>query len=589
MAESIVNISQMTDALRNTGYKNLESAVAEIVDNSIEANASEIFIILTESSNMGPKKGIKDIAVLDNGDGMNSDTLNKSLGLGSTTRAARKSMGRFGVGLPQASLYATSHVEVYSWQHGLDSSEMVYLDVEEIKLGEQTEIADPLAAKIPDFYKMLATCVIEDKKFDFTQSGTLVVWKNCDRLNPKTRSGIIPRFEKEIGKKFRHYIHKKKCEIWVITIAEETGHIEGQLRIKPNDPLLLMEDNWILGDKENLGQIAKDTSPGEPIFKPYPVKMKDGKENPEGKIIKEIKYRDLNGEIKTGKVTIQFSIVKDKFYDKNFINGNPGSTEIGKAIKHNVGISVVRHDREIDFGKFDYFKTTNSPTHRWWGCEISFEPALDEVFGVSNNKQQIELRKPLKEEYEEELDPDVKPLWEQLEIIERTIKEMVRENQKKRADTRSQGSSDSINLIPTQTQAIFNAIEDPIIRTDEEVRTLLQEMGYKNEITQELIEFWRSQQVRFIYDNLGETDPPFSFDQKQDLAIVKVNIDNSFYTRLVEPLENLEESTKTMFELLLGSYSKALLELYSYSYKENVKLTKKWRTILEECIDEIEL
>lgn len=48
MGASIVDIKNMGDALRNTGYKNIESAVAEIIDNSIEANAKNIFIILKE-------------------------------------------------------------------------------------------------------------------------------------------------------------------------------------------------------------------------------------------------------------------------------------------------------------------------------------------------------------------------------------------------------------------------------------------------------------------------------------------------------------------------------------------------------------
>lgn len=45
MANSIVDIKNMGDALRNTGYKNIESAAAEIVDNSVEANAKDVFMI----------------------------------------------------------------------------------------------------------------------------------------------------------------------------------------------------------------------------------------------------------------------------------------------------------------------------------------------------------------------------------------------------------------------------------------------------------------------------------------------------------------------------------------------------------------
>ena len=48
MGASIVDIRNMGDALRNTGYKNIESAVSEIIDNSVEANAKDIFVIQGE-------------------------------------------------------------------------------------------------------------------------------------------------------------------------------------------------------------------------------------------------------------------------------------------------------------------------------------------------------------------------------------------------------------------------------------------------------------------------------------------------------------------------------------------------------------
>ena len=51
MGKSIVDIQNMGDALRNTGYKNIESAVAEIVDNSVEANAKDVFVIMSEDIN----------------------------------------------------------------------------------------------------------------------------------------------------------------------------------------------------------------------------------------------------------------------------------------------------------------------------------------------------------------------------------------------------------------------------------------------------------------------------------------------------------------------------------------------------------
>ena len=42
MGQSIVQIQSMGDALRSSGYKNIGSAVSEIIDNSFEANAKNL-------------------------------------------------------------------------------------------------------------------------------------------------------------------------------------------------------------------------------------------------------------------------------------------------------------------------------------------------------------------------------------------------------------------------------------------------------------------------------------------------------------------------------------------------------------------
>jgi DNA topoisomerase VI subunit B len=145
----IINLAHYADALRNTGYKNVDSAIAEIIDNSLEADAKDVLVICDIDST---SKEINDIAILDNGTGMDLATLNISLSLGDSTRRDRKGIGRFGVGLPQASLFIAPKVEVYSWQNGIDNSYYVYLDINEIKEGKQKTIQDAIKKSIPSEY-----------------------------------------------------------------------------------------------------------------------------------------------------------------------------------------------------------------------------------------------------------------------------------------------------------------------------------------------------------------------------------------------------------------------------------------------------
>ena len=51
----------------------------------------------------------------------------------------------------------------------------------------------------------------------------------------------------------------------------------------------------------------------------------------------------------------------------------------------NVGVSVVRAGRELELDQG--WASSYEPRERWWGVEVSFDPGLDDLFGVSNNKQ----------------------------------------------------------------------------------------------------------------------------------------------------------------------------------------------------------
>ena len=51
----------------------------------------------------------------------------------------------------------------------------------------------------------------------------------------------------------------------------------------------------------------------------------------------------------------------------------------------NLGISLIRADRELYMDR--RLCQTYDPLERWWGVEVDFPVELDEVFGVTNNKQ----------------------------------------------------------------------------------------------------------------------------------------------------------------------------------------------------------
>lgn len=590
MGKSIVDIKNMSDALRNTGYKNIESAVAEIIDNSVEANAKNIFVILREGIANSGRKVVTEIGFLDNGEGMSIQVLAGCLGLGASTRKTRKGIGRFGVGLPQASLYACPEIQVYSWQDGIENSHKVYLDINKVKEGIQTEIEDPINENIPEPYSNYLTYRTPDENYDFLKSGTLVIWKNCDRISPKTRGPLTDRLVFAIGQKFRYFIHDGVSKIKIICDENQ----EAATDIAPNDPMFLMEDNCVLCHKDEPQSIYK---PGQKNDLEAPFELYTAKGTGTGEVDIPIKYVDKKGVVADGKVRVRFSIVKNKFYDETaFPRGtNPGNYALGKYAAKMEGISVIRARREIDFRRFDFYNVVNEPQHRWWGCEIIFTPELDELFGVANNKQYVELKKVDPNDLDPE-DIEIRPIWDQLsDTIISTIKAMYAQNEETRSSTRT------FNETESPSTNIINIVEnDPAVQDDEEneeetvpptpeeiAETGINELirlGFENPTEEQGTSFINNY-VNFVYEGRGERSPAFDYRTSLKTTIVTINTDHKFYTSFLKKIET-DAEVKTTFELLLGSLFYTIRKTDTYQSEQNERLMTTWYGRLNNYISE---
>ena len=593
MGQSIVQIRQMGDALRSSGYKSIDSAVAELIDNSIEAEAHDVFVIMSEHVDpQTNRKAIYEFAILDNGSGMDISKLACCLGIGFTTKSDRRGMGRFGVGLPQASLHVTPSVEVYSWTDEIEKDEPVYqvwLDINKVKTGEQEEINDPELQEIPCQYKKFLKYRTQDKVYDFTQHGTLVYWKNCDNVKPKTMSALNSRLEFFLGRKFRYLIYQATHNIRLITI----GHEDQAIDILPNDPMFLMKPNYVLGNPNEATTVSERANINctEPIFEKY-----GNTQNPDGSVILPITYKDkTTGEEKTSNVVINFSKVRPEFYDQTAVpSGDPGGKPLGRFVKKLEGISIVRAKREIDFGIFDFYDRVNNPYHRWWGCEILFEPVLDELFGVSNNKQQVELH-----DDRSDLDLDAgETLWDRLaQVIQPTIKRMVEDNKVLRKGSRNSAADGGIE--PSQTENIIQAVENDLDEDDgasAEERHSITEDERKDRVIQYLIETGienpteaqiksiLSKDVAITYKKCGRNSPFVDTDFSLGNVTVTINTEHIFYNEFIS---KMADESKVAFELFIGALAKAIDKTNIHNSEQNDELISEWNRRLVSYLKQI--
>jgi hypothetical protein len=158
--------SALIEAMRDIGYS-FESAIADIIDNSISANAKSVEI------RFGWDADHPWIAIVDNGIGMPPATLQNAMRPGSQnpldTRAV-SDLGRFGLGLKTASFSQCRELTCVSWQRGQRCAMRWDLDlVAKSEDWTLLELDDAEISALPGIGPP-------------TDSGTAVLWRKIDRL-----------------------------------------------------------------------------------------------------------------------------------------------------------------------------------------------------------------------------------------------------------------------------------------------------------------------------------------------------------------------------------------------------------------------
>jgi hypothetical protein len=163
--EAVPDPISLMESMRALGYTP-ESAIADLIDNSISANSTEVDVFYEYGANPY-------VAVLDDGDGMSADRLHNAMRHGSTRPSAARAendLGRFGLGLKTASLSQCRKLTVVSKTGGLTHARCWDLDLVEETRKWLIVVPEDLES-IPKFGLLKAR-----------EHGTLVVWQELDRL-----------------------------------------------------------------------------------------------------------------------------------------------------------------------------------------------------------------------------------------------------------------------------------------------------------------------------------------------------------------------------------------------------------------------
>ena len=293
-------------SLRESDFDAL-SAYGEAIDNSLQADASEIRVKFSTEKKKS-RYSIQSLAFGDDGIGMDAETLHQCLQLGWSSRMNdRSGIGRFGVGMTLAAIHECTRIEVWSKQKGAKWL-YTYIDLGEIMDDRMEIIPPPVERPLPSQFKDLVG----------KSSGTLVVWRTYDRQS-KSADKIIEDFRVWAGRTYRYFIwgtdHKG--------VPIDPEHRSGPVRI------------WIDGEEVK----AVDPLYARTEKTAYP-------DDPPAEVYKDMKITwkaDVNAPTPGADIpiTVRMSFLPEEFRQRQGDGGNAASSS--RHIPDNEGISIMRN------------------------------------------------------------------------------------------------------------------------------------------------------------------------------------------------------------------------------------------------------
>ncbi len=229
--ETPPDAASIMESTRAIGYS-LPTAVADIIDNSIAAQASRVEIFYSAIERY--------VAILDDGCGMNSEELTRAMKYGSINPLAardKNDLGRFGLGMKTASLSQCEILTVVSKKDGNISARCWNLnEIRRLNFWALIELSPEEINSVPKV-ELLKN----------SSSGTFVVWQELNRMlqDNSNIEKLLPEKMNEVRNHLSLVFHRY--------LAGEDGLkklsiLVNNLRVEPSDPFLIHKNTQAMPD-----------------------------------------------------------------------------------------------------------------------------------------------------------------------------------------------------------------------------------------------------------------------------------------------------------------------------------------------------
>lgn len=351
--------------MRDLGYKDPAWAMAELIDNSVQAGANTIDIRFTfDKGNATQAKNPSQIALIDNGTGMDPEMIGYAVRWGGTDREDdRHGFGRFGYGLPSSCVSIACTYTVYSKVKG-GEWHAVKVDLEQLANASSDaqateELLKPKVATLPKW--IAAESKDRALAVDKLESGTVIVLEDLDRL--RGMSGWIQvkalrsRLLHQFGVIYRHWIPEVH-----ICVDGDVCQAVDPLFLLPN--AMYVDETSVKARKIVQRAFDVDVTARDGTKATGTVKIRAAYLHPQ---FSWATPDDLSSERK-----------KNKRWD-----------QVLAPVRGLNGLLICREGRQIDVVQPTWTKFQNYDVYL--KIEIDFDPVLDEFFNITTSKQQIHI------------------------------------------------------------------------------------------------------------------------------------------------------------------------------------------------------
>ena len=349
--EMIPSARRLMTSMRDMGY-DFATAVADVVDNSVEARATHVAIDVRFD---GDGSWVR---IIDNGTGMKPAQIREALRYGSEREYdGHESLGKFGLGLKTASLSQCRRMVIASRSSRERAEIYAYSwDLEHVHATDKWEILEVARDKHPE--------LLRDPLADHT--GTVVLWQRLDRIlgfrHPygemakKRLSSMCREVEEHLAMVFHRFlageVGGKKLRITV------NGN-----SVKPWDPFAREEQATKSLQPVSLAYDHDGVS-GEILIEPFVLPHQEEFSSPQA-------HAAAAGPLKWNR--------QQGFY-------------------------IYRANRMIQSGGWSNLRTMDEHI-KLARVAVSFKPRLDEVFKINVAKMRVQIPQQLRDEFEKAIRP----------------------------------------------------------------------------------------------------------------------------------------------------------------------------------------